>query len=288
MTAPETITLTARDGYVLAGLLFLPDDAPRRTLIMNPALGVPKEFYRRFAERATERGSAVLLYDYRGIGGSRHGSLRGVDATFRDYGIFDIAAAIELMKTRFPNLPAHAVGHSAGGQLIGLAHNFAQLERIAMVACSTGTMSMMPRPFRYLARFMMHVFIPITTTLIGYSPSHAIGQGENLPREVAREWAAWCRADHYLASYFGKTITRHWYDDLRAPILSIGITDDPIANARSVPALLAIYRNAPSETRWITPADVRSKTLGHLGFFTSKGRAQWDALFDWLERGSPS
>ncbi|HEX2834426.1 MAG TPA: alpha/beta fold hydrolase [Thermoanaerobaculia bacterium] len=272
----EELTVTARDGYALAARLLLPDEPPARALVLNPALGVPKEFYRRFAERATELGYAVLLYDYRGIAGSRRGSLRGFDATFRDYGILDIAAAIESLAARFPNLPKHALGHSAGGQLLGLAHNHGQLERVIMVACSTGTIPLMPRPFRYLARFMMHVFIPLTTALLGYAPAKAVRWGEDLPREVAREWADWCKAERYLASYFGRTITRHWYDEVRIPILAVGITDDPIANRRSIPALLSIYANAPKEVRWLQPSDAGAKQLGHLGFFTSKGRALWD------------
>ncbi|MGN6186257.1 MAG: alpha/beta fold hydrolase [Thermoanaerobaculia bacterium] len=151
----EVLTLTASDGYALNARLLLPDSPPTRTLAMNPALGVPKEFYRRFCERATELGYAALLYDYRGIGGSRRGSLRGFNATFRDYGILDIAAAIEFLTSRFPDLPLHAVGHSAGGQLLGLAHNCKRISRATLIACSTGTLSLLPRPFRYLARFMM-------------------------------------------------------------------------------------------------------------------------------------
>ncbi|HEX7828281.1 MAG TPA: alpha/beta fold hydrolase [Thermoanaerobaculia bacterium] len=282
----ETLSLAARDGYALSALLLTPDDAPRRTLVLNPALGVPKEFYRRFAEAATERGYAVLLYDYRGIAGSRRGSLRGFDATFRDYGTLDIAAAIELLASRFPTLPMFALGHSAGGQLLGLAHNHAHVQRVVMVACSVGTLPLMPRPFRYLARFMMHVFIPLTTALLGYAPAKAVGWGEDLPREVAREWAAWCKADRYLASFFGKTIAQQWYADVRAPILALGITDDPIANSRSIPALLSIYENTPHELRFLSPREAGAQKLGHLGFFTSRGRALWSHAFDWLEVSS--
>ncbi len=272
----EVLTLTASDGYALDARLLLPDSPPTRTLAMNPALGVPKEFYRRFCERATELGYAALLYDYRGIGGSRRGSLRGFKATFRDYGTLDIAAAIEFLTSRFPDLPLHAVGHSAGGQLLGLAHNCQRISCATLVACSTGTLSLLPRPFRYLARFMMQGFIPITTALLGYAPAKSVGWGEDLPRDVAREWAAWCNADRYFASFFGKTISTHWYDDIRVPIRAIAMSDDPIANPRTVPALLSIYTNAPNDVRWISPGDVNAKSLGHHGFFTSKGRALWD------------
>jgi len=280
----RAVDVIARDGFRLAGALVTPADAkPQRVIVVNPALGVPKEFYRRFAEYASERGFAVLLYDYRGIGGSRPHRLRGFEATMRDLGILDIAAAIEFASNEFPSTPIHAVCHSAGGQLLGLASNYATVRRTVMVACSTGTLELLPGRFRLFAALMMHGFIPITTALLGYAPARVAGWGEDLPAGVAREWASWCKSKGYLADSFGRTIEHHYYSDVQSPILAIGMSDDPIANPRTVPALLALYNAAPVETRWVQPSDLGQRQMGHHGFFMSRGRPLWDSALAWLQ-----
>jgi predicted alpha/beta hydrolase len=151
-----------------------------------------------------------------------------------------------------------------------------------MVACSTGSLALLPGRFRWLATFMMHVFIPVTTALLGYTPARIVGWGEDLPAGVAREWASWCKSDRYLAGDFGRTIERQYYSEVQSPIFAIGMSDDLIANRRTIPALLALYNASRIDTRWVQPSELGQQRMGHHGFFMSRGRPLWDSALTWL------
>lgn len=86
---PESVTIAAADGYPLTGLVWRhTDDAQRRrpVAIINPATAVRCRYYSRFADYLYAHGWHVVTYDYRGIGESRYGSLRNLDADWIDWG----------------------------------------------------------------------------------------------------------------------------------------------------------------------------------------------------------
>jgi hypothetical protein len=120
---PKTVHFDAVDGRSLTGSLFVPDGPPHATLLVNSGTGIPRRFYARFAAHAADRGVAALTYDYRGVGDSAPASLRDDDARYRDWGQQDIPGAIDWLTRRFPGGPLYAVGHSTGGQQLGLAPN---------------------------------------------------------------------------------------------------------------------------------------------------------------------
>ena len=148
--SPRELTLHARDGYALAASLFEARGVARRaTLVVNSATAVPRRFYARFASFMSEHGLRVLTYDYRGIGGSREGSASASSATMLDWGRLDFAGVLEELERMFPGEPIRVVGHSVGGQLLGLADNGARVERLVLVAAQEGYWRLWPRPARY-------------------------------------------------------------------------------------------------------------------------------------------
>jgi len=52
-------------------------------------------------------------------------------------------AVFEQLKTTFPNTKYHLIGHSAGGQLVGLMHNALELTYIFNYASSSGELKNM-------------------------------------------------------------------------------------------------------------------------------------------------
>lgn len=63
------LSLSCDDGRSLAATWYEPARADARAVaVMNSATGVPRHFYRAFAQWMAARGYAVLTYDYRGIG----------------------------------------------------------------------------------------------------------------------------------------------------------------------------------------------------------------------------
>src|ERR1700744_4018204 len=110
----DDITIPAEDGYVLGATLFLPRGAKQHAVLINSATAVPRKIYRKFATYLAHRGSAVLTYDYRGIGDSRQRavtgyvkpkSLVGFKATMVDWAALDVTAAVAWMRERYHHLP---------------------------------------------------------------------------------------------------------------------------------------------------------------------------------------
>jgi predicted alpha/beta hydrolase len=139
----EIITITARDGYRLAATRF--EAVGRRVvghLIVAGATGVPQRFYQRFARYISQRGFTVLTLDYRGIGESRQSSLKGFQADFLDWAGLDLAAAVDEMTSE--SVPLYMVGHSFGGQALGLLPNHHLIKGHYTFAVGAGWHGWMP------------------------------------------------------------------------------------------------------------------------------------------------
>ena len=105
----ETLELKAADGYALAASHFV---APgEQFIVMAAATAVPRGFYKRFAEYAQSRGVNVITTDYRGIGDSKRGSLKGFEMEYADWSRYDLAAAVDYALQRGR---VWLVGHSLG------------------------------------------------------------------------------------------------------------------------------------------------------------------------------
>lgn len=282
---PEPLTIPAADNYPLSALLFATATAPRGAVQINAATGVPKLFYAKFAHYLAEHGFTTIVYDYRGIGGSRPASLRGFEATMREWGQLDMTGVLDWLAARYPTAKRFAIGHSVGAQLIGLMPNHRLLHGVIAIASSSGYYGHFPMAMRLKSLVLWYGYEPVMTRLFGYLPSQPVGLGEDLPLGVVREWRAWCTHPDYFASSFGRTIHTHYYDEITLPIKAFRMTDDPIANARSVPAMLRHYRNAQVEIEAIAPEEAGVKAIGHLGFFASRVRERlWERAVKWLER----
>ncbi len=149
MAEINDISFAARDGYRLAATEFVSDGPPRAAVVINSATAVPRRIYRGFATYLAERGFAVLTYDYRGVAGSRPKSLVGFSARMRDWAALDVTAALEHARTRWPDQQLTAVGHSFGGQAIGLVPNNDLISRTLMIAAQAGYWRLFRPPENY-------------------------------------------------------------------------------------------------------------------------------------------
>ncbi len=283
-TSEEAVTIRCSDGLEIAGRLVLPAESPRGALLLSGATGVRKEFYARFARGAAARGYACLTYDYRGIGGSRPRSLRGFNATMRDWGQLDMNAAWTWLLDRFSGAPSFILGHSVGSQLVALMDGVERARGIAMIASSTGSWHTMSPGYVAYSWVMWYGFVPASTALLGYAPFKALRLGEDLPAGVAREWGAWCkRRDYFAGTFDAATMAR--FKEVKTPILAISFSDDPIGTPGNVRALLGLYDSAPVEhLEGLRPRDFGRKSIGHMGFFSSQNeRTLWPKAFDWFD-----
>ena len=274
----EDLSLPAADGLPLAATLFEPSGAADRAVLVVPATGVPRRFYAPVCRHLARRGMACLSWDWRGIGGSAPpGSLRHVDATMLDWGEKDLEGALGWAARRWRGATLLAVGHSFGGQALGLAPSAVGLAGAVTVASQSGYLGHWPLTRALLFAGLWYVVVPVLTRLRGYFPAGLLGLGEDLPAGVALQWARWCRSPDYLGRWEG-------HARLRFPILSLSFSDDAYASRRSVEWLNARFTGAPVEHRHLTPDELGVDEIGHLGFFR-EGRvpALWNEVAGWLE-----
>ena len=268
------ITLRAADGHALGATLFGSSGKP---VLVMPATGVPQSYYAKFAAYLAERGFSVLTFDYRGIGRSLDGRVKDVTARMRDWALLDAAAAFESLKGE-----VLVIGHSFGGQALGLLPDPSRLSGALTVGSQSGYWKNWPPLGRLWMWPVTHFALPFVSRVRGYFPASRLGFGEDLPKGVAIEWARWCRNPRYLVGDLGVEAD---YARVRAPVRAYAISDDPFAPRRAVEALGALYPNSSYEIRSVAPRDLGVERIGHFGFFRERFRdSLWQETADWLER----
>ena len=277
----EPLRLRAADGYALAADLFHPPGPPRAAALVASAMGVRRTFYAPLASYLAEGGIMALSLDYRGIGESRPASLRGFPARLRDWGEQDLAAGVTELSRRAPGEALLWVGHSVGGQLLGL------LPRAPVrAAVFLGSQSGWAGHWSGLSRVVMTALwwgvIPASTAMAGYLPMRILGQGEDVPAGVAREWASWGRHRRYIGRYADGE-GGLGFAGYRGPIRSYAFSDDAYAPPAACAGLLALYRSARSELKVVRPQDLGERSLGHFAPLRERfGEPLWREMRDWL------
>jgi predicted alpha/beta hydrolase len=271
--AIEPVDLIARDTFALGASLFLPKGRALGTVIVHGATAVPAGYYRRFAEFLAHHGLRVLTYDYRGVGSSRPRALRGFRASMSDWAKLDAEAAHALVARAFPEQPVATVGHSFGGQLIGLLEAASEVRGSLLVGAQLGYFGHWDALDRLRLGFVWRALVPTLTASLGYLPGQ-VGLGEDLPRGVAEEWALWCSSPDYLISHNPEA--RERFASFDQPLLFYSFTDDKFAPRRAVDALVGSFKSAQLEQRRVDPRDHGGQPIGHFGFFKQRfERSLW-------------
>lgn len=284
--AREDIAIACADGVTLAATLYTPA-VVKAAVMIGPATGIRRRFYGAFATHLAERGYAVVTYDNRGIGDSRRGPPDRSDASLVSWGRMDMPAVLEKLRATFPDASYHLIGHSAGGQLVGLMHNARAFASMFNVAVSSGSLRNMRFPFSLKASFFLNVFIPVNNVLFGYTNAQWLDMGDPLPRQVAAQWRRWCNGRGYLATDFGRTIApeSHLYDRLTMPSLWLHATDDGIANAANVRDMIRVYSKLDARVVTLEPSELGFRDIGHMKFF--KREPLWRHAVAWLDAHAP-
>ena len=282
MEKQKNITITCNDGIKLAGTLYTPEKLKGAVLIA-PATGIVRQFYTSFAKHLANNGFGVITFDNRGIGGSLHGNINDSKASLVDWGQLDATAALEYLQHEFPNTSYHLVGHSAGGQLVGLMPNAHLLSSIFNFGCSSGSFSGWGQKSKLNGHIFLGTFIPLSNLIFGHTKSQWVGMGEPLPKKVASQWRKWCYGKGYVKVAFGKEITKHYYDSLEVPSYWINASDDGIATNANVDDMIAVFDKLPAKKLELHPEKYGYKDIGHMKFFSKKRNKLWSIAIDWLE-----
>lgn len=276
------LSFPARDGHALAATLREPAQRDAKAFVLiGSATAVPRQFYGKFASYLAEAGFAALTFDYRGVGGSKPKSLRGFSARMRDWAALDLTAAVDFAAKQAAGRPLLLVGHSFGGQALGLVPNSQKISRALLVAAQVGYWRLFPPPENYRIYVRLRFVGPAVAHAFGYVPGW-LGVGVDLPKGVFLEWAGWCMNSRYL--FDDATLeTRKNFPNYTGALRAIGLADDKWAPPAAVQLLLDGYTGTKPEHLTIAPADVGAAKIGHFGFFRAEHRdTLWKYAAEWL------
>ncbi len=273
--------LTAADGYALGATLF-PADNPLGQILVGSATGVPRGFYRRFAEYAAARGYTTLTLDYRGVGESRPATLKGFGMDYLDWARLDLAAALEHLHQ--PELPTFMVGHSFGGHAFGLLPNHQHVSGLYTFGTGAGWHGWMPLAERFKVLTMWRVVAPLLTRSKGYLAWSKLGMGEDLPLGVYRQWKRWCRYPRYFFEDPSMPGLEEQFAQITTPIIALNATDDLWASPASRDAFMSAYRQADYQGLTLIPAEAGLPPIGHMGYFRPSAQPLWQDALNWFDQ----
>lgn len=274
-----SVTLPALDGYGLGGTL-RPAETHETVVVIHGATAVPSRFYGDLASFFQTSGWTALTYDYRGVGLSRPKRLRGFPARMRDWALSDVPGAVRWAREELKPKRLFCLGHSFGGQVMGLLERPERVDAMVTVSSQSGYWRVQGDGERLRVLFMVAVVLPTVSRLLGYFPWSRLARGEDLPAGVALEWAGWCRKRQYLLD--DATLPLERYRRFLAPILAYSIDDDGWGTSRSVDEMMSAYPNV--ERRHLVPAEHGLASIGHTGYFRPSSAALWPIARDWLDR----
>ncbi len=248
-----------------------------KIMIIVSAAGVLQSFYKKIAEFFQNNSISTITFDYTGIGKSLHGNIKNENGSLANWGNRDLEAVIKYTIETYPNHKIILLGHSIGGQLIGLAPSSYMADKIILVAAQSGYWKFWKGVGKLKMWVNWHLLIPALTKGFGYLPSKKFSRMESLPKNVAVEWAKWCRSSYYLFASFSHN--NLYFERIKCDITSISIDDDFFAPKTSVDWLTSKFANAIVKRMHFIPKHFKASKIGHFSLFTEKFRNSiWNIL----------
>ncbi|MDI9257887.1 alpha/beta hydrolase family protein [Flavobacterium sedimenticola] len=252
-------------------------------LIISSATGVKQNFYRRFADFVSGLGITVITFDYSGIGFSLKVPIQQIKSSASDWGKNDLEAVIRYTKKKYPDAKITLLGHSIGGQIIGLAKSSAEVQKVILIAAQSGYWKLWKGFDRVLMWTNWHVLFPALINLFGYMPSKRISGMENLPKFVAKQWSSWGRKPNYLFDEVSEQDL--FFNDITTKVVAISIENDFYAPKAAVDFFTERYKNAVITKLHLSPKDFNTKDIGHFGIFRGKFESSlWKLLYNEIDK----
>jgi predicted alpha/beta hydrolase len=281
----QEITITAADGYQLSALYSTPVGKTTGTIILSSATGIKKEFYINFTRFLVQNGYNVLLYDYRGIGHSAPNNLKTSCSYMHEWGTMDMNAVLDFIVTEKGFTDIIWVGHSVGAQLVGFLEHREHVKKVVAISSALGYWGYFPFPVKWLIWGLWYFIGPLMVKIYGYGAMQKIGWGENLSRNMMKEWREWCLSKNYFTGLLQEKLHMDKFYHFTTPISAVYISDDYIANDKTVPLMMKFFPNAPQEILKIQVEQYTKFKVGHTGIFRRKFEKNlWAVLVGVIER----
>lgn len=268
--------LTCRDGRTLAVTKFEAESGTQKHfIIINSALGIKQEYYQKIAEYLQNQNCTVITWDPRGIGGSRLKNVKKDTAKLREWGSHDLDAVLNYVVNQgwVQWQDIHLIGHSAGGQVVGLCPSIHKVQNLYLICSGTGNWRLYSKkqwPRMFAAWYLL---VPSLLLIFGYVPAK-LGVGHDLPKGIAQDWRNWCLHKDYLFS--DNSIKQIYFDTFEGQVHAIGFNDDLDFTPKStINDLIKRFTKAKKTLQIYHPAQFMQKKIGHFGYFKLKDESVW-------------
>lgn len=275
------VLITTEDGHNLYATVHASRDA-RTWLLINSAMGVRRRFYRHLAAHLVQHGIGVITYDYRGMGDSVVSRQQLSRIRLEDWGRRDFPAVLGWLRSTQAPARVVVLGHSVGGQLLGMAPEIREVDALVGVATQSGHWRHWDGVGRARVFAFWYAVVPLLSAVRRRFPASWLGLGQDIPAGVARQWAAWGRDPAYLRS---RTIgpELQYYDQVRCPVRTYLAEGDELAPERAVQAWHDWFSSAERELVRLGRRNAAGREIGHFGFFDpAAGAGEWPGLTDFI------
>lgn len=276
----ESVNIPVDNAQLAATLQRNPDVRPSaHVVVINSAMGMPRQFYAPFAQFLADQGIDTLSWDYRGTGDSRGSN---EDVHIHDWGERDLPAVIGWMRSRYPERRLAIVAHSVGGQILGMTPQTNRAHSLVLIASQSGYWRLWSGRQQLRIALLWYLVIPVFSRLFKRFPGHWFGLDIDLPKGVLRQWAQWGRDPDYLMGQHRRPSASN-YVRIDRPLLNVWISDDEIASFAANREMLSWYPNAQIEHWDIEPRELGVERVGHFRLFRETvGPRFWPRLVEWI------
>ncbi len=281
-TIGQPLHLKARDQYPLAAT-YWKNKMPKGIVVINSGTCIAQKRYFRFAHWLAQKNYDVLIYDYRGVGKSGPDNLKGFKASIVDWGQLDIPAVIDWMVEKYPTNKRYIIGHSMGGQIIGLADNINQIDKVITFVPSYGNWQNNAPKGRWKMGVLWATVFPLMALIVGYFPASRLNLGHDWPKGVTWDWWSWGirRLPHY--KIMDNKGIQHFYHHVKVPTKAYFTSDDHIASERSIPFYKTDFASTDLEVVILKPEDYGVEKIAHMGMFSPKCLRLWEEVVEDLK-----
>ncbi|MFN8354846.1 MAG: alpha/beta fold hydrolase [Spirosomataceae bacterium] len=259
----ETIAINSD----LTGKVYRSTTLSSKVVLICSATGVKQQYYEAFSIWLSTQGYTAITFDYQGFGLSLNGSINASKVTALQTGQHDLETVIQYIQREFRPQHLFLIGHSIGGQIIGLPASAPDISGVLLVAAQSGYWRLWPLRSQPRMWLTWHVLMPLLVRLFGYFPGNFFNM-ENLPKGFALEWAKWCRSPRYLFDHVPHATES--FARIKTRLVSYSFSDDNYAPQAAVDWLTQQYTNAIVTRKHLRLQEVGLTKIGHFGIFREK------------------